>query len=172
MCNISCCKGSEASLGQNFSGSTWLEHIFIGMDPPNHFRFRSRTCTEKPLTLQEGKGLLIVMPLSGSELKFEPELFRTGPKFGSKFRQLLDRTKSPVRRSSRRVKCRTCSNSVRTEPYKIPSMKDNQQNLSKIDMTLHQHKHAVSASFHSICFAVTCMLGTPLFMGTGLSSVF
>jgi len=57
------------------------------------------------------------MPLSGSELKFEPELFRTGPKFGSKFRQLLDRTESPVRRSSRRVKCRTCSNSVRTEPY-------------------------------------------------------
>src|SRR5271168_4222967 len=70
----------------------------------------------------------LVMPLSGSELKFEPELFRTGPKFGSKFRQLLDRTESPVRRSSRRVKCRTCSNSVRTEPYKIPSMKDNQQN--------------------------------------------
>src|ERR1700678_2547402 len=68
------------------------------------------------------------MPLSGAELKFEPELFRTGPKFGSKFRQLLDRTESPVRCSSRRVKCRTCSNSVRTEPYKIPSMKDNQQN--------------------------------------------
>jgi hypothetical protein len=51
-------------LGQNFSGSTLLEHIFIGMDPPNHLGFRSRTYTEKPLTLQEGKGLVEGLKIS------------------------------------------------------------------------------------------------------------
>src|ERR1700678_634727 len=118
------------------------------------------------------------MPLSGSELKFEPELFRTGPKFGSKFRQLLDRTESPVRHLSRRVKCRTCSNSVRTEPYKIPSMKDNQQNLSKIDIEQNLHDSSptqacrLSRFSFNLLWTVTCMLGTPLFTGTGLLSVF
>src|ERR1700678_4363713 len=101
--------------------------------------FEFRVLFIPSLLIPSSSCFVLVMPLSGSELKFEPELFRTGPKFGSKFRQLLDRTKSPVRRSSRRVKCRTCSNSVRTEPYKIPSMKDNQQNLSKIDIEKNRH---------------------------------
>jgi hypothetical protein len=32
----------------------------------------------------------IAMPQSGSEPKFEPELFRTGPKFGPKFKRLAE----------------------------------------------------------------------------------
>src|ERR1700678_3272125 len=99
------------------------------------------------------------MLLSGLELKFEPELFRTGPKFGSKFRQLLDRTESPVRRSSRRVKCRTCSNSVRTEPYKIPSMKDNQKNSVTVIWPPSPYRGPICQLNHglvSVRFRVEC----------------
>src|ERR1700735_3188254 len=61
----------------------------------------------------------VVMPLSGPEPWFGPNFLELDRKVGPKLGQLLDRTESPVRRSGRRRKCRTCPNSVRTEPYII-----------------------------------------------------
>jgi hypothetical protein len=56
------------------------------------------------------------MPQSGSEPKFEPELFRTGPKFGPRF----DGCAEPDHKSGSGFRQGvTLLNLVRTEPFSV-----------------------------------------------------
>ena len=99
----------HGTLKRRIWGLIGLEQTYILAQKADIMDRLARALLSTPLSV-------LGMLKSGSELKFEPELFRTGPKFGPKFSKLLDWTFGPVQHSGSRVKFRTCLNLVRTEP--------------------------------------------------------